>query len=196
MKLTPSFFVQQPILSPSPPAGYQSLLSFCRHIPACGQPLFCRRQRIHLPGELALQVCRFVLVDHALFSEFIDHGSNFRQLFASFPMLFYGTEVTNRIPRGFPVIFIAIAALFGLPYILLGCAMISHELDNFRTAKVRPFTRTTKSTAANSPKSLAGKPAVSRAPALALQPSPGRCSGLIAANSPQLHSILLLPLCS
>ena len=119
MKLTPSFFVQRPILSPG-------------------------LQGIHLPGQFALQICRLVLVDDTLLGQLIDHGSNLRQLLAGCFILLDRPQVTDRIPRGLAIVFVTIPAFFGLPYIFLGCLMISHELDNFRTAKVRAITGITK----------------------------------------------------
>lgn len=130
MKLTPSFFVQQPILRPA-----------LREV----QRLFSRGQRIHLPGKFALQVCSLILVNDPFFRQFVDHGGDFRHLLTSLFLFLNGPQVADCIPRRFPVVLITIPPLFSLPYILFGCAMISHELDNFRTAKVRWFTRTTKS---------------------------------------------------
>jgi hypothetical protein len=119
MKLTPSFFVQQPILR----LGFQG---------------------IHLPGQLALQICRLILVYNTLLGQPVDHGSNLRQLLTGRLILLYSPQVTDRIPRGLAIVLVTIPALFSLPYVFLRCLMISHEHDNFRTAKVRAFTGITK----------------------------------------------------
>ena len=129
MKLTPSFFVQ----------SYNNL--------------FCS-QRIYLPGQLALQVRRFVLVNDPFLGQPVDHRSNLRQLLARRLLLLDSPQFTDRIPRGLAIILITIPALFGLPYIFLGCLVISHELDDFRTAKVRSKPRTTKSDPHVPPKSI------------------------------------------
>lgn len=123
MKLTPSFFVQQPI--------------FVRLLRSGGE-------RIHLPGQFALQIRRLVLVNDPFLGQPVDHGSNLRQLLARLLLLLDGPQVTDRIPCGLAIVLITIPALFSLPYIFLGCLVISHELDNFRTAKVHLITGNSK----------------------------------------------------
>jgi hypothetical protein len=106
--------------------------------------LFGSSQGIHLAGELALQIGGLVLVDDAFFSQFVDHGSDFGQLFACFLLHLDLSQVPDRITGGLAIVAITIPALVGLPYIFFGCLVICHELDIFRTAKVRRCAGNTK----------------------------------------------------
>jgi len=101
-------------------------------------------QGIDPPGKLPLQVRRLVLVNDPLLSQFVDHRGYFRQFFTSFLLYLDLLQIADRITGSFAVIAVTIPALFSLPYIFFCCLVICHELDIFRTAKVRPLAGTTK----------------------------------------------------
>jgi hypothetical protein len=88
--------------------------------------LLCQSQLIHVPCQLAFQVCCFILMDNALFSQSVNEGGNFRHFFACCFRFLDGLQVTDRIPGCFAIITVAIPAFGSLSYVFFRCLMIGH----------------------------------------------------------------------